>query len=36
MCWGVGKGFEGVGESEGKGSGVWGEVRRDVGNVGKV
>ena len=34
-CWGVGKGLEGVGESERKCAGVWGEVRRGVGNVGK-
>ena len=35
VCWGVGKGLEGVGESERKCAGVWGEVRRGVGNVGE-
>ena len=33
VCWGVGKGLEGVGESEGKCAGVWGEVWEMLGKV---
>ena len=36
VCWGVGKSLEGVGESEGKCAGMWGEVWEMLRRCGKV